>query len=100
MRTSFLLWTGIALVATALAANADNRVAPSYKGAPHVHNMTTPGWCPEGYNPGLYNGIKQCIRCDYDSTYYASPYPAVCASCPEGYTYDPVQVACFPNKPK
>ena len=100
MRTTTLILAAVVLLATSLAANADNRVAPSYKGAPHVHNMTTPGWCPDGYSPGIYNTYKQCIRCDYDSTYYPQVYPAVCASCPSGYDYDPQTTACFPKPPK
>jgi hypothetical protein len=100
MRTTTLILAAVALFATSLSANADNRVATSYKGAPHVHNMTTPGVCPTGYNPGFYYTNRACIRCDYESTYYPQVAPPVCASCPSGYDYDPQTAACFPKPPK
>ena len=94
-------WAFVAAVAMfAAAAHADNRVAPTLKAAPHVHNMTTPGSCPDGYNPGTYNNRIQCIRCDYDGVYYPNPWPPVCASCPDGYEYKPYDAACFPLPPK
>ena len=101
MRTTTLILAAVALLATSLSANADNRVAPTLKAAPHVHNMTTPGVCPDGYSPGIYNTYKQCIRCDYDGVYYPEPWPPVCAACPQGYEYKPYIGACFPlPKPK
>jgi hypothetical protein len=100
MRTTTLILAAVALFATSLSANADNRVATSFKGAPHVNAMTTPGQCPDGYKPGQFNSRTQCIRCDYDGVYYPEPWPPVCASCPKGYEYKPLIGACFPLPPK
>lgn len=97
MKRAVYLLVGVAIiVASSLSASADNRVAPSFLGAPHVSAMTTPGSCASPYSPGIYNTIPACISCDYGATYYPLPYPAVCALCPRDRpTYNPNVKACF-----
>lgn len=97
MKRSAYLFVGLAIVAVSSpSAFADNRVAPSFLGAPHVTAMTTPGSCPSPYSPGIYNSIPACISCDYGATYYPQPYPAICALCPpDRPNYNPNVKACF-----